>query len=526
MPLFRILCIFNLLSLALTAQLHVLTANYGNERTSANLQETILTPENVTPETFGKLGSFPVDGAIYGQPLYVQRAVIGGIARNVLYVATMHNTVYAFDADAPKVTIPLWAVNLGRAVPAEMNESEDTAPETGILSTPVIDLARNAIYVVAETWEKDSSGKQAAVFRLHALDLSDGREKLGSPGEIKAEVEGGGGASVNGKVTFDPLQHLQRPGLLLLHNNIYIAFGSHTDSWPYHGWIFAYDASDVKQQVAVLNTTPDGDYGSVWQSGRGLAADAEGNIYIGTANGDYDGETNFGESFLKLSPTLKVIDWYTPPDWNFLSDYDYDIGSLGPVLLPGTELMLGGDKLGQLYLIERKNMGRLDPAAAPSPRAFQASQYGGIFTTAVWNSELGMLVYVVEEGESTNMFKIVDGKFLPKPISTIGVSSDLAYQGMAISANGGKAGTGILWMTTGSHDEDGIPGTIFAFDASDLTRELWNSDIDAKRDELGGFAKFVSPTVANGRVYVPTFSNQLAIYGLLPGPAASAASVR
>ena len=253
----------------------------------------------------------------------------------------------------------------------------------------------------------------------------------------------------------------------------------------------------------------------MWQSGRGLAADADGNIYAGSGNGDYDGVQNFGESILKLSPSLKLLDWYTPSNWEYLSDFDFDMGSLGPILVPGTDWILGGDKFGNVYLIDKKNMGHLDSASAPSPRIALASLYGGIFNTAVWTSEAGTVFYAVDQGDSLKAFKIVDGQLSASPFSKTDITADIPYQGMTITANGGVAGTGILWMTAGDHDAAGIPGTLHAFDALDLTRELWNSGLKKDRDDLGAFAKFVSPTVVNGRVYVPSFSNQLAIYGLL-----------
>jgi len=511
MVLFSRVAVLLLASSLIHAEVKVLTSNYGIERTNASLQETVLTPASVNPDRFGKLGSFAVDGDMYAQPLYVPGVVIGGVARNVVFAVTMHNSVYAIDADVPASNTPLWKVNLGAAVPSEVNDSEDTEPETGILSTPVIDVERNTVYVVAATMVKDAMG-----YYLHALDLSTGAEKPGSPAEIKAVMDGGGDTSEGGKITFDPLMHLQRPGLLLANDNIYIAFGSHADTWPYHGWIFAYSAANVQQQVAVFNTTPQGDYGAVWQSGRGLAADADGNIYVASGNGDYDGVQNFGESLLKLSPALKLLDWYTPPNWEYLSDFDFDMGSLGPMFVPGTDLILSGDKFGNIYLADKKNLGHLDTMPAPSPRVLLASLYGGVFNTAIWKSESGTVFYIVDQGDALKAFKIVDGQLPTAPFSTTDVTADIPYQGMTVTANGSTAGTGILWMTTGDHDTDGVPGTLHAFDALDLKKELWNSNTKQERDQLGAFAKFVSPTVANGRVYVPTFSKQLVIYGLLP----------
>ena len=497
-----------LVASSLAAQVNVLTANYGNERTNANLEEQLLSTENVTPETFGKIGAYTVDGQIYAQPLYVSGAIVQGEPRNVIYVATMHNTVYAFDADAPLTDSPLWSVNLGRSVPFTFLTFLDVRPEIGILSTPVIDLERNAIYVVADTFEGG-----APLFRLHALDLSDGSEKLGGPVEIRGVVSGDGAAAQNGKIAFDPAQHIQRPALLLSSDKVYIAFGSHADEYPFHGWIMAFDASYIARQTGVFNVTSQGDGGSIWQSGRGMAADAFGNIYFASGNGNYDGERNFAQSFVKLSPDLQVLDWFTPQEWSWLSDYDYDLGSMGPVLV-GNQL-IGGDKFGSLYLVDRDNMGRLGVSGTISPQIFQAVGGGGIFNIALWNSFEGPIAYVVEAGSSTMAYPIVNGQFY-YPFSYGVVADSFAYQGIAVSANGGQPGTGIVWVTTGNHSVRGLaPGTLHAMDAFDLANELWNSDMTPDRDSPGAFAKFVAPTIANGRVYVPTFSNRLAVYGLL-----------
>jgi hypothetical protein len=504
-------CAFSL-AFSLRAQVNVVTANYGNERTNANLQETVLSTFNVAPKSFGKLGAFPVDGQIYAQPLYVAGVNIPGLgARNVVYVATMNNSLYAIDADAPQSTTPLWSVNFGPPVPSSFLNFHDINPSTGILSTPVIDATKNAIYLVSDTFAAGTP-----VFQLHALDLSTGREILSGPVAITATVSGDGDASEQGTIALDPVQHLQRPGLLLLNNAVYIAFGSHADQDPYHGWILAYDATNLQHQLNVLNTTPRGGEGSVWQSGRGLAADSDGNIYVGTGNGDYDGTSNFAQSFLKLAPNLTLLDWFAPADWEVLSGEDADVGSLGPMLVPGTNLIVGGDKLDNIYLINQLNMGHLGVEGDAFPQIFQPVYGGGIFNSALWNYDQGPIVYLASVVTSTVAFQIVDGLVNTTPLSQTSVSSDSPYVGMVVSSNGSFPGTGILWMTTGDHSTTGIPGTLHAFDALDLTRELWNSGMEPDRDQLGGFAKFANPLVANGRVYVPTFSNQLTIYGLLP----------
>jgi len=503
--------LFALLPFAVWGQVSVLTSDYDVARTSANLQETILNPSTVNPRTFGKIGHFPVDGQIYAQPLYVSGVNIPGQgARDVVYVATMNNSVYAIDATAPQPAPALWQVNLGAPFLSSLISLRDIKPLIGILSTPVIDPVGNAIYLVAETLENGQP-----VFRLHALDLSDGHETMNGPVELQATVLGAGDANQNGVIPFDPFQHLQRPGLLLLNGAVYIAFASHYDTAPYHGWILSYNAANLQQQLAVFNTTPNGEAGGIWQSGRGLAADPEGSIYAGTGNGDYDGITNFGESFLRLDQSLAVQDWYAPPDWQTLSDDDYDLGSLGPVLVPGSKLLIGGDKTGNLYLADRTNLGHLGTPNTPNSQTFQALLYGGFFNIALWNQDQGPIAYMVDQGTATQAYRITNGFFETQPFSTTTITSDYPSQGIAISANGGTEGTGILWMTAGDHGIAGVPGTLYAFDASDLTNLLWSSGMEPRRDSLGGFAKFATPTVANGRVFVPTFSNELTIYGPL-----------
>jgi len=343
-----------------SAQVSVLTANYDNARTNANLEETILTPASVNPRSFGKIGAFPVDGQIYAQPLYIAGLNVPGQGqRDVVFVVTMNNTVYAIDAHAPQPTVALWQASLGDALPSSVISLKDIDPSIGILSTPVIDPTGNVIYVVAETLENNQP-----VFRLHALDLSDGHETMNGPVEIQATVPGIGDASQNGQIAFDPFQHLQRPGLLLLNGAVYVAFASHHDTSPYHGWIMSYDASNLQNQLAVLNTTPNGGGGGIWQSGRSLAADANGNIFVATGNGDYDGVLNFGECFLRLSQNLSVLDWFAPSDWLALSDNDYDLGALGPVLVPGSSLLVGGDKAGNFYVADSANLGHLGTSGA------------------------------------------------------------------------------------------------------------------------------------------------------------------
>ncbi|HME09500.1 MAG TPA: hypothetical protein VKG25_20740 [Bryobacteraceae bacterium] len=517
-----------LVSLSVTAypqaisNYNVATANYDGQRTNSNSSESVLTPQNVASATFGRLGTIGVDGQIYAQPLYVSTVSIPGIGvRNVVYVVTMHNSVYAFDADSLSAT-PFWQVNLGTSVPSSVIYTKfvDIRPEVGILSTPVIDTGRGVLYVVAETYE---SG--ACVFRLHALGLANGTEMLQGPVVVGASVSGIGDASVNGTITFDPLQHIQRPGLLLSGGKVFIAFGSHADSPPYHGWIVAYDAFNLQNQVAVWNTTSNGGSGAVWQSGRAPAVDSSGNIYVSTGNGDYDGVANFGESFIKLSSKLSVLDWFTPDDWQTLSNGDYDLGSTGAALVPGTDLVVGGDKYGSIYSLHTGALGHLTSASGPGLQSFPAVRFGGIFNIALLPDADGSIrLYVLEQGNGLREFQLTAGEFNTTPVAVANSQYDIPYDGIAVSSNGGKLDSAIVWLTTGNHNVSPAPGTLHAFNAQTLT-ELWNSDMVYGRDTLGLFAKFVAPTVANGRVFVSTFSNQLAIYGLLASVPPSSAPV-
>jgi len=507
-----------ILSAPLLPQTNVLTANYDTERTSSNTRETILNTSNVNALTFGKLGAFPVDGQIFAQPLYVSGIQITGKGKhNVLYVATMHNSVYAIDADDNTNPLPLWRVNLGPSVLTShlavyyaptLLTFDDIDPEIGILSTPVIDLSRNLIYLVSDTFEQG-----LPVYKIHALDLSDGSEKLGGPVQITATVKGTGDAQQNGQISFDAFQHLQRPGLLLLNGAVYVAFGSHGDIPPFHGWLISYDASNL-HQLKVLNITPDGNYAALWQCGRGLAAGSDGNIYVATGNGDYDGVNNFGQSFLKLTSQLSILDWFTPVDWSPLSFNDEDIGSQGPVLIPGSNLLIGGGKGGTVYVVDQTKMGHL--GGAPT-EVFPAVNVAGIDNMALWTQDAQTnIVYIQEQGSPLKAYRVVDGHFQSNIFSqTTFPTGGYPYQGFSVSSNANKASTAILWENVGTQSSPGIPGALYAFNASDLTQLLWSSKMMPERDVLGAFAKFANPTVANGKVYVPTFSHELVIYGLL-----------
>jgi uncharacterized protein (TIGR03437 family) len=517
-------------AVAVRAQVDVLTANYDNNRTNANLNEGILNTNNVNATQFGKLWAYPVDGQVYAQPLYVHALSIPGRGTlNALYVATMHNSVYAFDADASGGTAPLWQVNLGSTVdPASFDIAgaatyTDILHEIGILSTPVIDRAGNTIYVVDETL----AGGSAAFF-LHALDLTTGSEKWNGPVQIQASVAGSGwggtGDATNGELPLLAAGHIQRPGLLLANGSIYAGFGSHGDYVPWHGWMVAYNAADLPQQTAVFNTTPSTAGSAIWQGGRGLAADPNGSIYCSTGNGNYDGVMSWGETVLRLTPTLSVADWFTPAEYAAWTDDDMDFGSNGPILVPGTNFLIAGGKAGLVALIDRTDMGGqpLDTDALQFFEAVPNSKFA-IFNAALWNRPDGPILYIWGDDDVLREFQMQNGVFNTSPLAANGsLQNALPFSGMTVSSNAFVPGSGIFWATSATSTTLPAAGVLHAFDAMNVSRELWNSDVQGRSDALGSFTKFANPTVANGKVYVPTDSNQVTVYGLLPVPGVTA----
>jgi uncharacterized protein (TIGR03437 family) len=493
------------------AQQDVTTGSYDNYRTNADLNETILTPSKVKSSTFGKLFSLSVDGQIYAQPLYRQNVAIAGQGtHNVIFVATMHNTVYAFDADTPRT--PLWSVNLGPSVTTSSYASDvgvytDITPENGILSTPVIDPSTGAMYVVAATFENGSY-----VYRLHALDGGSGSELFGAPATVAMQVAGVGDNSVGGSVAFDPAQHIQRPALLLANGSVYISFGSHGDSAPFHGWMVAYSAQNVQNQVSVFNASANGSGGSIWQSGRGPAADAAGNIYAVSSNGDSDFNTNFSQSVLKLDPAqLTVSDWFAPFNFQVLSDGDEDLGTSGPLLIPNTNYLVTGGKAGVLYLIDQTAMGHTSSSDSQILQSVNAGGFG-LFNMALWNRPDGPLLYTHIANAAVVTYKMSGGQFSTSPVAQSVNGFIVPFQGMTLSANGTQPGSGILWVTGTASWPPPAAGILHAYNADGLD-EIWNSTMN-DGDALGGFVKFANPTVANGKVYVPTTDYQLQVYGL------------
>jgi hypothetical protein len=518
------------------AQVSVLMQHNDISRTGQNLDETVLNTSNVNVGGFGKLFWRTVDGLIYTQPLYVQNLSIQGKTRNVVYVATQHNSVYAFDADDPTQVAPLWQVNLGTTVPSQdiciitgdTNPGDcpylDINPEIGVTSTPVIDPVAGIIYVVAKTKRISDSTYH---FNLHALSLTSGAEQLGGPMEITGQVAGSGAGSSGGTLVFNPTFHLQRPGLLLMNGVLYIAFGSVGDIGTFHGWIFAYDATTL-QQVAILCMTPNGSDGGLWATGQGLVGDSSGNVYAMTGNGDFTANTSgkdYGDSFLKISTAsgLSVTDYFTPSNQASLFSGDVDLGSGGPVELPGTALLVGIGKDKLFRVVDSTNMGHFNSGFDNDVQEFTVGTNPYFGSPVYWDSpNNGPVVYLWGPKDFLRAYKFVGGTFQTTPVTQSTIQNSTGFSNaapMSISANSDLVGGGILWASavfSGVATGPSVPGILRAFDATNLGTELWDSKQNAARDDVGLYSKFNPPTVANGKVYVGTFSGQLLVYGLNP----------
>jgi len=495
----------------------VLTYHNDNSRTGQNLNESVLSPANVTQSKFGKLFSYPLDGQVFAQPLYVYKVPIDGQNHNVIYVATEHDTVYAFDADN-KASSALWSVsflNSAEGVTPIPSSDLDSPinPEIGVTSTPVIDGNSGTLYVLAATKENGNY-----VHRLHALDITSGAEKFGGPVVIQGSVPGSGSGSSNGQITFQTKIQLQRPALLLSKGVIYLAWASYNDHGLYHGWVMAYDASTL-HQIAIWNDTPNGERGGIWQSGCGLSADSAGNVYVAIGNGTFDayaGGANYGDSFIKLTlngSSLSVTDYFTPFNQQTLSDEDSDLGSSGLVLLPdqagvNPHLGISAGKEGKIYLVNRDHLGKFqsdnDSQIVQSiPDALGTTPDDRNFSSAVyWNGS----VYFVGNTDAIKQFQLNSGLLSTSPVSQS--SHQFGYTGTSsISANG--SGNGILWtMEAGG-------SVLHAYDATNLANELYNSKQAGSRDFFGSAIRFNPPTVANGKVYVAG-QTEIAVFGLLP----------
>lgn len=478
-----------------------LTWKNDNARTGLQSNEKNLTPKNVNADSFGEIFSLYLDGWAYAQPLYVEGLTIRGAKHNVIFVATENDTVYAFDAGKPRP--PLWQRSfLGPGIttgpiPFDGGESILSPTGLGITSTPVIDLKSQTIYVQAETFENGGYAQ-----KLHALDIHSGAERPGSPVLI-------------GAVGFQARQEFNRSALLLANGNIYVAFSyPYADSPPYNGWLFAFDAASLRQ-VAAWNDTPAGGgygLGGIWMAGAGPAADEDGNLYVSTANGTWNGVTDFAMSVVKLGPTLRVLDYFTPFNALELSDEDQDVGSGGILLVPrqsgafSNEIIACG-KPDPIYVLDRDSMGHKGVSddsqiiqSLPNQSANGSSGSNWLTTPAFFQQK----VYLIGANNVIKVFSLdpVSGRLSSAPLSQ--GSFVFLWPGAqpVISSNG--AADGIVWAVDYSD-----AASLHAFDANDLSRELYRSP------SIGGSTKWSVPTIMNGYVYVAA-KNRLVVFGLLP----------
>jgi hypothetical protein len=497
--------------------------------TGQNRQELALNPATLAAGLFGKISFCAVDGQAYAQPLYAANLAGGSQVRNMVYVATEHDSVYAFDADAVPCR-QIWKRSFlddaagVTTVPAGEIPGSDISPEIGISGTPVIDRVSGTLYVVAKTRENGPTGP-LYFQRLHALDIVTGGQKFGGPVVIAASAPGtGDGNSGSGQVPFDPFLENQRAALHLAGGRVYVAFSGHGQANSYHGWLLVYDAATLAL-VGVFNTTPNGSRGGFSQGGAGPSADAAGNVFAATGHGTFDSSLsalfrkNFGQTLLKLqfSPILAIIDTFTPFNHSVLTLNQDDFGSSGVVVIPDQigaphpRLAVVGGSHGALYLVNRDNLGGFTPSPGPDAVVktlnLARSVYG---TPAYWENTL----YVAAAGDTLNAFSLAGGALADAPSSQSSAIIGSHGASPVVSSNGG--GGGIVWVldTSGADSTPATPAVLRAYDAANLARELYNSALKAQ-DAAGPAVRLAVPTVANGKVYVGT-QNELSVYGLLP----------
>ncbi len=513
-------CIAMLLAAA-AAQAQVLTSQYDNQRTGATLKEKILTPRNVNVKQFGKLGAFKVDGPVYAQPLYLPAVEVPGKGKhNLLFVATEHDSVYAFDADRPGEPA-LWQAALldkkedSSPVPARAVECPFLFPEIGITSTPVIDLKTGTLYVLARSMAGRAFADNQYFQHLHALAITTGAEKFGGPQLISSSVSGRGDGARNGRVAFDPLRENPRASLLLVDGSVYLTWASSCDVLPYHGWVMAYDAQTLAQK-AVLNVTPDGREGGIWAADTGPAADAAGNVYVPTGNGTFDaasGGRDYGDTELKLSlqnGQLAIRDYFTPYNQETINERDADLGSSGPLVLPDQpgphpHLLLQPTKSAAIYVLDRDEMGRYHAQGdAIVQRLDTRESYGAM---AYWNGH----VFFAASDDYLRDYAIENGKLSPHKSSNMKFENPGATP--SISADGHQ--NSIVWaISTRVWNGREKAAVLYAFDARDVAQPIYSSEQNSARDRAVEATRFSIPVVANGRVYFGTRS-EVEVYGLL-----------
>jgi len=520
----------------------ITTYHYDLARDGVNAHEFALSTANVRATNFGKLFSCAVDGAVYAEPLWLPALNINGAVHNVIFVATQHDSLYAFDADASPCQ-QLWHASLldalhgGVAVETPVywadvgSGYQDIIPEIGVTGTPVIDSASGTLYVISKS---ETSGP---VFyqRLHAIDVTTGNEKFNAPKNISASVPGTGDGSSGGVLAFNLQSEGQRAGLALVNGVVYVCWASHEDTYPYHGWILGYNAANVQQTVGIFNTTSNGGLGGIWMGGGAAAADSNGNLFVSTGNGVFDANmgsvpnNDYGDSLLKIGTSggLTLLDYFTPDDQATLALYDTDLGSGGVVLLPDqtvgpvAHLLISGGKEGILYLVDRDNMGHFQAVSnSQIVQSFFADQ--GSFTTPVfWQNNLYVAGAVQGTGDNLRMYNFTSasGQFNTTTASLSSHSFFFPGATPVVSASGTT--NGIAWAVDTSgygvpSPKGTSPAVLYAFDASNVGTELWDSSQALnQRDQAGNAVKFTVPTVANGKVYIGT-RTEVDVYGLLP----------
>src|SRR5579862_6151902 len=496
---------------AASPTLSVLTQHNDNAQTGQNTSETILNTTNVNTSQFGKLFAMPADGQVYAQPLYVPGVTINGGVHNVVIIATENDSVYAYDADLSGA--PLWKASMVDAAhgagsgetalqTATTTGCSDMQPQIGITSTPVIDPTSKTVYVEA----KSTDGTNY-FHRLHALDLLTGNEKSPGPVKIAATVSGTGDGSLNGQLSFDNLHQLNRPGLLLLNGTIYIAYASHCDASPYHGWLFSYDAATFAQK-SVYVTTPNGGLGGFWMTGEGVAADASGNIFIASGNGTFDNTqvpVETGDTILKLGTTnqiLTLLDYFTPEEQSTLDSHDEDLGSGGVLLLPDQpgsfpHILVQAGKEGRIYVVNRDQMttnnSHYCSGCSSDPEIIEesgilavgAGGFGMFNSAAYWNNTL----YFWGVTDVMKSIPVTNG--LPDfgHVTRGSIGTDFPGAGISVSSNGTTAGSAIVWAIDSSQYGSPGPGPgpaiLYAFDATNIPTVLYSSAQNAGRDAAG-----------------------------------------
>lgn len=510
---------------------NILTYHDNNARTGENSNESILKPGNVNSREFGKVGFLSVQGLVDAEPLYVSQLGISSTKHNVVFVVTEHDLAYAFDADT---FAKLWQVSLlgPDEKPSDNRGCGQVTPEIGVTSTPVIDLrggSHGVIYVVAMS--KDSSGKYYQ--RLHALDLSTGKEVLGGPQTIEATFPGSALPNTKGQVDFDPKQYKERASLLLLNGNVYTSWASHCDYDPYTGWVMGYDANTLKQ-TSVLNIEPDGSEGAFWMAGDGPASDQQGYIYLLAGNGTFDTTLNsenfpekgdFGNAFLKLAFSggkLFVADYFDMHNTVAESRKDLDLGSGGVLVLPDMKdssgkirhLAVGAGKDDIIYLVDRDSMGKFNPdndnaiyQEIPSTGSDNSNGLGGSGGVYSMPAYFNGTLYYGAVDDYLRAFKFEHARILTPAASKTSIT--FGYPGATPSISSYGSQDGIVWAV-----ENNTPAVLHAYDVADLSHELYNSKQAGHRDEITG-NKFITPMIAAGKVFVGT-PNGVAVFGLLP----------